>query len=196
MTGHRAAHGTASVHEGPAGAGVFEVLLQHGLHGAEGAVGGGGTGVHWTADCRQHMGGERRQTLHVLQAGVEIAAGDHGAAERLQQLGGHADQFILDRLGLCGPSDDLAAGETGAVKIVLVGHQPRQPLSVGDAGLIAWVIEQAQASVGGALGIGVLRHHEHREVIGDVFRQHRHRRRCFHVTAHQATFSIIWWCST
>ena len=196
MAGNGATNGTAAVHEGPAGAGVVEVLVQNGLHSTEGAVGGGGTGVHRAADRRQHMGGERRQTLHVLQAGVEIAAGDHRAVKRLQQLGGDADQLILDGIGFSGPGNDLAAGETGAVKIVLVGHQPRQPLAVCDAGLIARVIEHPQASVGGALGIGVFRHHEHREVIGDVFRQHRHGRRCFLAAAHQATFSIIWWCST
>ena len=79
---------------------------------------------------------------------------------------------------------------------MLVGHQPRQPLSISDAGFVARVIEQAQAPVGGALGVGVFRYDKHREVVGDVFRQYRHGRRCFLVAAHQATFSIIWWCST
>ena len=78
MAGNGATNGTAAMHEGPAGTGVVEALVQNGLHGTKGAVSGGGTGIHWAADCRQHMGGERCQTLHVLQAGVEIAAGDHG----------------------------------------------------------------------------------------------------------------------
>ena len=142
------------------------------------------------------MGCERRQTLHVFQAGVQITAGDHGAVERLQQLGSDADQFIFDSSGFRCPRHDLAAGEAGAIEIMLVGHQASETLSISNAGFVAGVIQQSQSTVGRAPGVGVLRHHEDGEMVRDVLGQHGDRRSGSGCSWHQATFSIIWWCST
>jgi len=162
-------------------------------------MGRGGTGIHRAADSGEHMGRQLRQTLHVFQAGVEITAGDHRAIQSLEQRGGHADQLLLHRSRFRGAGHDLAAGETGAIQIMFVGHQARQALTIGDAGCVGGVVEQAQATVGWPPGGGVFGHHKHREMVGDVLSQHRHRGRgaCGDARgAHQASFSIIWWCST
>ena len=172
MARHRSTNRTATVHKSTPGFSILQFCFQHSFHSAEGAVGCGGAGINRAADRSQYMGCERCQTLHVLQAGVEVTAGDHGAVKRLQKLRGDADEFILDRIGFCGSSHDLAAGETGAVEVMLVSHQTCQALSVGDAGFIAWVVEQPQSAVGRAFCIGVFGHHEHRKMIGDVFGQH------------------------
>ena len=195
-SGHGSPYRATAVHQSPARFCILEFCFEYRFHGAEGAVGRGGAGVHRTADGSEHMGCQLCEPLHVLEAGVEITAGDHGAFQGLQQFCGHVDQLILHGGGFLGPRHDLAAGKTGAVKIVLVGHQAGQSLAVGDTGFIAGVVQQAQSTVGGSLGIGVLGHHKHREMFGDVFRQHRNSRCGSGCGGHQATFSIIWWCST
>ena len=68
------------------------------------------------------MGCERHQPLHVFQACVQVTSCDHRAIQRLQQICGHADQFVFNRSGLLRACHDFAAGETGAIKVVLVGH--------------------------------------------------------------------------
>ena len=141
MTRHSSTDRTASMHQGSARCGVLEVCVQHCFHGAKGAVGRGGAGINRTSDGSEHMGRERREPLHVLKAGVEITAGDHRAVEGLQQFRGDVDQLVFHGSGFLGPCHDLAPCKTGAVEIVLVGHQTGQPLTIGDTGFVTWVIE-------------------------------------------------------
>ena len=142
------------------------------------------------------MGRQSGQPLHVLKAGVEVAAGDHGPAERLEQLSGDIDQLIFHRCGIGSASHHLAAGKTGAIQGMLVGHQAGQAVAIGFAGGVAVVGEQPQPAIGRPLSIGVLGHHENREVIRDVLRQHAHLWTAGIGTPHAATLPIIWWCST
>ena len=166
---HGAADGATSMHESATGFRVGKGRLEDGFNGAEGAMSRSCAGINRTADGCQHVGSELRQALHILQAGIEITAGDHRSVERFQKPSGNADQLVLHRLRFGGARHDLAAGKTGAIEVVLVGHQPRKTLSIGNAGLIAGVIEQTQAAVGRAACIGVLGHHEHRQMVGDMF---------------------------
>ena len=184
------------MHQSPAGFRVSQGRFEYGFNSAEGAVSRCCAGINRTADGCQHVGSELRQALHILQAGVEITAGDHRSVERFKKPSGNADQFVLHRFRFGGAGHDLAAGETGAVQIVLVGHQPGESLAISNAGLIARVIEQAKTSIGRTTCIRVFGHHEHRQMVGHVFSKHRDVRRRSCCCCHQATFSIIWWCST
>ena len=131
------------------------------------------------------------QPLHVLKAGIEIAAGDHRPTERLQQLSGHIDQLVFHRCRIGSASHHFAAGKACAIQGMLVGHQAGQAMAIGFAGGVAVVGEQPQAAIGRPLSIGVLGHHKNREVIRDVLRQHAHLWTAGIGTPHAATFSII-----
>ena len=159
-------------------------------------MGGGSAGIDRTPHRRQHVGREPHQALHVLKVGVEVAACDHRPIKGMQQVCRHIDQFLLNGVWLGGSGHDFAAGKACAVQVMFVGHQPGQAFAIGEADRIIRIVEEAQAPVGGSLHVRGFGHHEHRQVIRDVFGQHGHVGSLLCGGAHQATRSIIWWCLT
>ncbi len=187
------------MHQGFAWLGLCQRFSEHRLNGTHCSEGGGGACIDRASNGGQYMGCERHQSLHVFQACVEITAGNHRAVQGLEKFSGDADQLIFDSGGLRSPGNNFAPREARPIEVVLVGHQTGQPMPVGDAGFITGVIEQPQSTVRGFTGIAAFGYDKHREMIGDMLSQHRHRWGAGGLQrghGHQATRSMIWWCST
>ena len=103
MAGNGATNGTAAMHEGPAGMGVVEVLVQNGLHGTKGAV----RLLTKTAAVEFASDGIRVNSIHpgyIDTAMLREVTGDF-TPEQIEAV--VAGAVPLGRLGV---AEDIAAG--------------------------------------------------------------------------------------